>query len=461
MEAAAGGELLGRAEPPAPGKLVIDPLTGRSYSRGRTLGKGGFARCYEMTEASTGTTYAVKVVPHSRVAKPHQREKIVNEIALHRQLQHQHVVRFSHHFEDAENIYILLELCSRKSLAHIWKARHTLLEPEVRYYLRQIISGLKYLHTRGIIHRDLKLGKWYTLLCGTPPFETADLKETYRCIKQVKYTLPACLSAAAKQMIMGILKRAPAERLTLDQITEHEFFTKGYTPERLPPSSCVMVPDLHPPSAARSLLTKVAKSLFGKGKSKAKRGSAEEKEDISKLVSGLVKTSICRQLSYKTVEGSEPSAPVAGHALSVSCSPVETLTEEASGKSVSRWIRGSLVSSDGYEDCVTASSVMETALEVLKDCLSSMPIGDYPRVSCSHSTALGMTWYQDLLLSPQVKGSRPRSPGTTPSSGCPSGWITPTSTDLATNCPTAALGSSSTMAPTWFCRPAAEVSITT
>ncbi|KAG9463729.1 hypothetical protein GDO78_021213 [Eleutherodactylus coqui] len=177
-------------------------------------------------------------------------------------------------------------------------------------------------------------------------------------------------------MIMGILKRAPAERLTLDQITEHEFFTKGYTPERLPPSSCVMVPDLHPPSAARSLLTKVAKSLFGKGKSKAKRGSAEEKEDISKLVSGLVKTSICRQLSYKTVEGSEPSAPVAGHALSVSCSPVETLTEEASGKSVSRWIRGSLVSSDGYEDCVTASSVMETALEVLKDCLSSMPIGE-------------------------------------------------------------------------------------
>lgn len=38
--------------------------------------KGGFARCYEMTDLSSNKMYAVKVIPQSRVSKPHQREKV-------------------------------------------------------------------------------------------------------------------------------------------------------------------------------------------------------------------------------------------------------------------------------------------------------------------------------------------------------------------------------------------------
>ncbi|XP_027504961.1 serine/threonine-protein kinase PLK3 isoform X1 [Corapipo altera] len=410
-------------------RIVTDPISGRSYCKGRLLGKGGFARCYEMTDLSSNKTYAVKVIPHSRVAKPHQREKITNEIELHRDLHHKHIVKFSHYFEDSESIYIFLEHCSRKSLAHIWKARHTLLEPEVRYYLKQIISGLKYLHLKGILHRDLKLGNFfinenmelkvgdfglaacqdvsdqkkkticgtpnylapevllrqghgpesdvwslgcvmYTLLCGNPPFETSDLKETYRCIKQVEYTLPAFLSLPAKHLIAGILRRNPQDRLTLEEILDHEFF-KGYTPEKLPPSSCVMAPELSPPNPAKTLFAKVTKTLFGKKKPKAKKGSLEDKDDISKLVTGLMKTSICRQMSYKTVEGNE-ATPVS--CRSASSSPVETVVEETSHKSASPSIRGTMASScEAFEDCITASAIIESAVRLLRTCLSSMP----------------------------------------------------------------------------------------
>ena len=47
---------------------------------------------------------------------------------------------------------------STQSLVHVLKNRKTLTEPEVRYYLRQLIEGCRYTHGERIIHRDLKLG---------------------------------------------------------------------------------------------------------------------------------------------------------------------------------------------------------------------------------------------------------------------------------------------------------------
>uniref|UniRef100_A0A8C9X3V6 Serine/threonine-protein kinase PLK n=1 Tax=Sander lucioperca TaxID=283035 RepID=A0A8C9X3V6_SANLU len=397
-------------------QVVTDSKTGRSYSKGKLLGKGGFARCYEMTDLSSNKMYAVKVIPQSRVSKPHQRDKITNEIELHKTLHHKHVVKFSHHFEDQENIYIFLELCSRKSLAHIWKARHTLTEPEVRYYLKQIISGLKYLHSRGILHRDLKLGNFfvnenmelrlgdfglaakletveqrkkticgtpnylapevlnrqghgtesdvwslgcvmYTLMCGNPPFETLDLKETYKCIKEVRYNLPASLSPAAQKLISGILQKNPSDRLALDQILNHEFFTKGFTPDKLPPSSCVMVPELHPPSPAKKFFTKMAKSFFGK----KKKIPCEEKDDkdISKLVSGIVKCSISRQISYKTVG---PNEVHIFHCFILSYVWKKNVVLVYLNRIDS-----------ACEDALTPAAVSESAVKVLNNCLATMP----------------------------------------------------------------------------------------
>ena len=87
--------------------------------------------------------------------------QIAREIELHRNLVHSHVVRFYHCFEDDENVYIILENCSKKSLVHVMKHRKTLTEPEVRFYLRQLADGLRYVHGNRIVHRDLKLGNMF------------------------------------------------------------------------------------------------------------------------------------------------------------------------------------------------------------------------------------------------------------------------------------------------------------
>jgi serine/threonine protein kinase len=99
---------------PEVGQYVIDPNTGTKYLRGRLMGKGGFARCYEVTDVKLDQKLACKAISKARISKPHQQQKIANEVELHSGLSGYYIVRFYGYFEDEENVYILLELCSRK-----------------------------------------------------------------------------------------------------------------------------------------------------------------------------------------------------------------------------------------------------------------------------------------------------------------------------------------------------------
>lgn len=282
-------------------EIVIDPSTGSRYMKGKFLGKGGFARCYELTEMQTKDVFAGKIVSKQLLTKQHQKEKMTQEIAIHRAVHHKHIVEFYSFFEDDANVYIILELCRRRSLMEMHKRRKAITEPETRYFMRQIVLACQYLHENKIIHRDLKLGNlflnddmelkigdfglatkvdfegerkktlcgtpnyiapevlnkkghsyevdvWslgcilYTLLIGKPPFETSCLKDTYAKIKKNEYTIPPNkVSVQAKNLINHLLQSDPSLRPTMAQILQDEFFYCGYLPPRLP-TTCLSMP---------------------------------------------------------------------------------------------------------------------------------------------------------------------------------------------------------------------------
>lgn len=62
------------------------------------------------------------------------------------------------------------------------------------------------------------------MLLGRPPFETTNLKETYRCIREARYTMPSSLLAPAKHLIASMLSKNPEDRPSLDDIIRHDFF---------------------------------------------------------------------------------------------------------------------------------------------------------------------------------------------------------------------------------------------
>lgn len=56
--------------------VVIDNSSKRIFTKGRFLGKGGFARCYELIDNTSKVVYAGKVVSKTLLVKQHQRDKV-------------------------------------------------------------------------------------------------------------------------------------------------------------------------------------------------------------------------------------------------------------------------------------------------------------------------------------------------------------------------------------------------
>ena len=284
-------EIEERIQKPGGGETV------KKYLKGKLLGKGGFAKCYELKCLNNKKTYAVKIIDKASMTKSSTKSKLKSEIKIHKSMSHINIVKFEHYFEDNENVYILLEICKNKTLNELLKRRKIISELEMRYYLAQILSAVKYMHENKVIHRDLKLGNlflgqnlmikigdfglatkleydgerkhtvcgtpnyiapeilenkhsghsyevdyWaigvivYTLLIGKPPFETEDVKETYKKITADNYEFPSnvFISDEAKTFIKEILVINPAERLTPDKMLAHPFMTITPLPKEMP-----------------------------------------------------------------------------------------------------------------------------------------------------------------------------------------------------------------------------------
>ncbi len=84
----------------------------------------------------TKQTYAGKVVEKASLQKLRHKRRMESEIQIHKQLNHENIVKFEHFFEDEDNVYIMLELCENKSMSELMRKRGSLSEFEARYYCK-------------------------------------------------------------------------------------------------------------------------------------------------------------------------------------------------------------------------------------------------------------------------------------------------------------------------------------
>ncbi|KAM4834180.1 serine/threonine-protein kinase PLK4 isoform 2-T2 [Thomomys bottae] len=257
------------------------------FKVGNLLGKGSFAGVYRAESIQTGLEVAIKMIDKKAMYKAGMVQRVQSEVKIHCQLKHPSILELYNYFEDNNYVYLVLEMCHNGEMNRYLKNRmKPFSENEARHFMHQITTGMLYLHSHGILHRDLTLSNllltrnmnikiadfglatqlnmphekhytlcgtpnyispeiatrsahglesdvwslgcmFYTLLIGRPPFDTDTVKNTLTKVVMADYEMPTFLSKEAKDLIYQLLRRNPADRLSLSSVLDHPFMSQS------------------------------------------------------------------------------------------------------------------------------------------------------------------------------------------------------------------------------------------
>ncbi|OQE47410.1 hypothetical protein PENCOP_c001G05628 [Penicillium coprophilum] len=129
-----------------------------SYILGQTLGEGEFGKVKLGWKRDGSIQVAIKLIRRDTLGtNPSRLPKIYREIAILRELAHPNIVRLHEMVETDRHIGIIMEYASGGELFDYILNNRYLKDNSARRLFAQLVSGVGYLHKKGIVHRDLKL----------------------------------------------------------------------------------------------------------------------------------------------------------------------------------------------------------------------------------------------------------------------------------------------------------------
>ncbi|XP_014341196.1 serine/threonine-protein kinase PLK4 [Latimeria chalumnae] len=261
------------------------------------LGKGSFACVYRAKSIHSGLEVAIKMIDKKAMHKVGMVQRVRNEVEIHCQLKHPSILELYNYFEDSNYVYLVLEMCHNGEMSRYLKNKKKgFSEEEARHFMHQIVKGILYLHSHGILHRDLTLSNllltsnmnikiadfglatqlkmpnekhftmcgtpnyiapeiatrsahglesdvwslgcmFYSFLVGCPPFDTDTVKNTLNKVMLADFEMPTFVSREAQNLIYQLLRKNPADRISLSSVLDHPFMTGSFSARNKEPGT--------------------------------------------------------------------------------------------------------------------------------------------------------------------------------------------------------------------------------
>ena len=260
------------------------------YTLGSELGSGAFAVVRQGFCKRTGKAVAIKAIPKSK----QDAASLKHEVAvLQRVSMHKHIAKLEAFYETPSYFYIVMEFVSGGELFDHLVEHGAYSEREAASLLQDVCGALALLHAQGLCHADIKpenmllteddhvklvdfglscdihhtgtssrslgtLAYWppeildgsggpglpmdmwalgcvlYILLEGVHPFDTSGRLNEDELKKNICSGEPSFedwnASIEAKSLVLSLLKKNPAERLTIEELLQHPWLLNIPTP---------------------------------------------------------------------------------------------------------------------------------------------------------------------------------------------------------------------------------------